>query len=113
LRKLGLRYRPLSIMLKTRIGTARRFIEGFESRVAAAARADGFDGHICGHIHYGRIHDHDGVLYINDGDWVEHCTALVEHTDGALELLHWTEQQRTLAVRPVEAHGDLPLPAAA
>jgi len=113
LRKLGLRYRPLSIMLKSKIGTARRFIQAFESRVAEAARADGYDGHICGHIHYGRIHDHDGVLYINDGDWVEHCTALVEHHDGALELLHWTEQQRTLAVRPSDNSAPLPLPAAA
>ena len=113
MRRLGLHYRPLSIMLKSRIGTARRFIRDFETRVAAAARADGFDGHICGHIHYGRIHDHDGVVYINDGDWVEHCTALVEHHDGAFELLHWTERQRSLAVQrgePVEA---LPLPVAA
>jgi UDP-2,3-diacylglucosamine pyrophosphatase LpxH len=113
LRRLGLHYRPLSIMLKSRIGTARRFIRDFESRVAACARADGFDGHICGHIHYGRIHDHDGVVYINDGDWVEHCTALVEHPDGAFELLHWTERQRTLAVQRGENVGALPLPAAA
>ena len=113
MRRLGLHYRPLSIMVKTRIATAKRFIDAFEKRVAASARADGYDGHICGHIHYGRISDHDGVLYINDGDWVEHCTALVEHHDGAFELLHWTERQRTLAVQradPVEA---LPLPAAA
>ena len=113
LRRLGLHYRPLSIMLKSRIGTARRFIRDFETRVATAARAAGYDGHICGHIHYGRIHDHDGVVYINDGDWVEHCTALVEHHDGAFELLHWTERQRSLAVNrgePVEA---LPLPVAA
>ncbi|HVT31888.1 MAG TPA: UDP-2,3-diacylglucosamine diphosphatase [Rhodanobacteraceae bacterium] len=115
LRRLGLRYRPLSILLKTRIGTARRFIADFEARVAAAARKDGFDGHICGHIHYGRIADRDGVVYINDGDWVEHCTALVERHDGAFELLHWTEQQRTLAVQrgAEKAETGLPLPAAA
>jgi UDP-2,3-diacylglucosamine pyrophosphatase LpxH len=97
LRRLGLRYRPLSIAIKSNIAAARRFIRDFETRVAASARAQGFDGHICGHIHHGRIEDHAGVLYINDGDWVEHCTALVEHADGALELLHWTEQSRTLA----------------
>ena len=113
LRRVGIHYRPLSIMLKSRIGTARRFIRDFETRVATAARAAGYDGHICGHIHYGRIQDHDGVVYINDGDWVEHCTALVEHHDGAFELLHWTERQHSLAVKrgePVEA---LPLPVAA
>ena len=113
LRRLGLHYRPLSIMLKTRIATARRFIVDFETRVADAARAAGYDGHICGHIHYGRIRDHDGVVYINDGDWVEHCTALVEHHDGAFELLHWTERQRTLAVQRGESVEALPLPAAA
>ena len=88
---------------------------GFETRVAEAARADGFDGHICGHIHYGRIAERDGFVYINDGDWVEHCTALVEHADGAFELLHWTERQRTLAVQRGGEGGDneLPLPVAA
>jgi UDP-2,3-diacylglucosamine pyrophosphatase LpxH len=113
LRKLGLRYRPLSIAIKLRIAAARRFIGEFEHKVAANARRHGFDGHICGHIHYGRIQDHAGVLYVNDGDWVEHCTALVEHDDGALELLHWTEQQRRLAL--AEAVEALPeeLPAAA
>lgn len=93
----GLHYRPLSIMIKRRVATAWRFIEGFEARVTERARADGFDGHICGHIHYARMHDHEGVLYLNDGDWVEHCTTLVEHADGALELLHWTGQRLTLA----------------
>jgi UDP-2,3-diacylglucosamine pyrophosphatase LpxH len=98
LRSLGLRYRPVSIAIKLRIAAARAFIADFEARVAAAARRQGFDGHICGHIHYGRIHDHAGVLYINDGDWVEHCTALVEHHDGTLELLHWTEYQQQLGL---------------
>jgi len=107
------RYLPLSIWIKERIGRARRFIEEFEARVAAGARAGGFDGHICGHIHYGRIADHDGVLYINDGDWVEHCTTLVEHHDGALELLHWSEQRRSLALRRSEASLPEALPAAA
>lgn len=110
LRLFGLRYWPLSIAIKLRIAAARHFIADFEARVAAAARRQGFDGHICGHIHFGRIHDHGGVLYINDGDWVEHCTALVEHHDGALELLHWTEHQRSLAIANASAAGIKPLP---
>lgn len=107
-RRLGLRYLPLSIWIKQGIGRARRFIEEFETRVAEDARRAGFDGHICGHIHYGRIADRGGVLYVNDGDWVEHCTSLVEHHDGTLELLHWTEQRRSLAIR----HADVILPEA-
>lgn len=97
LARFGVHYRPLSIWIKQGIGRARRFIEDFERRVAADARRRGYDGHICGHIHCGRIAEHDGVLYANDGDWVEHCTSLVEHRDGTLELLHWTQQQRSLA----------------
>ncbi|GAA0724904.1 UDP-2,3-diacylglucosamine diphosphatase [Dokdonella soli] len=113
LRRFGLRYRPLSIMIKRRIATAWRFIQGFETRVAEHARANGFDGHICGHIHYAHMHDHDGVLYLNDGDWVEHCTTLVEHRDGALELLHWTEQRLTLAHRAADIPASIALPVAA
>ncbi|MBO9662109.1 MAG: UDP-2,3-diacylglucosamine diphosphatase [Dokdonella sp.] len=112
-RRLGLDYLPLSIRIKQTIGRARRFIEDFERRVAEQARHDGFDGQICGHIHYGRIVDRGGVLYVNDGDWVEHCTALVEHHDGALELLHWTEQRRSIALCRAEMPVPEALPAAA
>ncbi|MGN6520209.1 MAG: UDP-2,3-diacylglucosamine diphosphatase [Dokdonella sp.] len=112
LRLLGLGYRPLSILLKMRIGAARRFIADFERRVAAQAGADGFDGHICGHIHYANMHDHAGALYINDGDWVEHCTGLVEHHDGSFELLHWSDRRLSLA-RSGTAAEPWPLPAAA
>lgn len=111
-RRLGLPYLPLSIRIKQGIARARRFIEDFETRVAEDALRAGFDGHICGHIHYGRIADRGGVLYVNDGDWVEHCTALVEHGDGALELLHWTELRRSLAVSRSETVAQ-ELPAAA
>ena len=111
LRRLGLRYWPLSIAIKSRIAAARRYIRGFETRVAAAARRDGLDGHICGHIHQGRIEEHAGVLYLNDGDWVEHCTALVEHADGALQLLHWT--QRSSRADTGKALEHQPIPAAA
>ena len=112
---LGLRYRPFSLQIKMAIGAARKFIRDFETRVGTDAREHGYDGHICGHIHYGRIENQDGVLYINDGDWVEHCTALVEHLDGRLELLHWTEAQETLAVSaaPLREAMPEPLPAAA
>ena len=113
LRKLGLGYKTISIAIKLRIPTAARFIREFEQRVADTARDAGFDGHICGHIHYGHMLDSDGVTYINDGDWVEHCTGLVEHGDGRFELLHWTERQKSLAVSTALEPLDEPLPAAA
>lgn len=63
-----------------------------------AARC-GLDGVICGHIHHATLHELNGVLYCNDGDWVESCTALVEYPDGTLEILRWSHQQAVVAVR--------------
>jgi UDP-2,3-diacylglucosamine pyrophosphatase LpxH len=57
--------------------------------VAQEAQRQGFDGVVCGHIHHAEIRDVSGVLYCNDGDWVESRTALVEHHDGRLEISHW------------------------
>ncbi len=110
LRICGFDYRPLSIGLKARIGAARRFIHDFERRVAEQAGREGYDGHICGHIHFAAMREHAGALYLNDGDWVEHCTALVEHADGTFELLHWTGRRVSLAQRAAQP---IALPAAA
>jgi hypothetical protein len=87
---------PLSIILKSHVGAALAYIRDYEQRVASDARERGFDGHICGHIHFGHIRPLEGVLYMNDGDWVEHCTALVEDMAGAMELIHWTEHRTPL-----------------
>ncbi|MDW2980185.1 UDP-2,3-diacylglucosamine diphosphatase [Rhodanobacter sp. KK11] len=94
--RLALPYLPLSIILKSRIGKALAYIRAYEQRVADDARERGFDGHICGHIHFGHVRELGGVLYLNDGDWVEHCTVLVEDGAGAMELLHWSEHATAL-----------------
>jgi UDP-2,3-diacylglucosamine pyrophosphatase LpxH len=94
--RLELPYLPLSIILKSHVGRALAYIRAYEQRVAADARERGFDGHICGHIHFGHVRELGGVLYLNDGDWVEHCTALVEDHTGAMELIHWSEQATAL-----------------
>jgi len=96
-RRRALPYLPLTIIIKSRIARALAYIQQYEHMVAARARGQGFDGHICGHIHFGGIRNIDGVLYCNDGDWVEHCTALTEDDTGYMELLHWTEQRTCLA----------------
>jgi len=90
-RRLGFGYWSLSAYLKTRVKNALQFIENFEAAVAEEARRRGVEGVICGHIHKAEMREIDGVLYINDGDWVESCTALVEHQDGRLELLEWAK----------------------
>ncbi len=75
-------------MLKTQIER----LTHFEERITADARQQGYDGVICGHIHKPRfaVHD-DGGMYLNSGDWIEHCSAIVEHLDGRLELLFWAD----------------------
>jgi len=88
-RRLGFGYWSLSAFLKSKVKNALQFIDSFEQAVAAEAHRRGVDGVICGHIHKAEMRDIGGVAYINDGDWVESCTALVEHPDGRLEILEW------------------------
>ena len=90
-RRLGYPYWSLSAYLKHRVKNAVEYIGRFEDAVADEARRRGVDGVVCGHIHKAEIRDMGGVTYCNDGDWVESCTALVEHTDGRLEVVSWAE----------------------
>ena len=93
--RLGLPYWSLSKYLKQKVKRAVSYIGEFEVAVAREARKRGADGVVCGHIHHAEMRDIDGVLYCNDGDWVESLTALVEHPDGRLEILDWsTRDQR-------------------
>jgi len=87
--RLGYPYWSLSAWMKRQVKEAVKAIDRFESALATEARRRGFDGVVCGHIHHAEMRDVQGVTYINDGDWVESCTALVEHHDGRLELLDW------------------------
>ncbi len=90
-RRLGFGYWSLSVFLKFKVKNARKFIDRFENTVAGEAKRRNMNGVICGHIHKAEMREIDSVLYINDGDWVESCTALVEHGDGRLEILHWAD----------------------
>ena len=116
-RRMGFGYWSLSAFLKTKVKNALQFVENFESAVADEARRRGVDGVICGHIHKAEMRDIDGIAYINDGDWVESCSALVEHHDGTLEILHWAKLRSWSAIdrtiRLVEPVEPLPTPAAA
>ena len=98
--RLGLPYWSLSQYLKHKVKRAVSHVNDFERAVAAEARERGFDGVVCGHIHRPEMRTIDGTLYANDGDWVESLSALVEHSDGRLELVHWHRQ----------GHGGLSVP---
>ncbi|MBK5970385.1 MULTISPECIES: UDP-2,3-diacylglucosamine diphosphatase [Thiorhodovibrio] len=95
-RRLGLRYWSLAAFLKRRVKNAVNYIGNFEQIVATEARKHRVDGMVCGHIHHAEMREIDGVDYCNCGDWVESCTALVEHHDGRMELLRWTEIREVL-----------------
>lgn len=86
-RRLGLRYWSLSEFLKRRSGAAERYIGRFVQACLDDARRRGLDGIVCGHIHRAALVQRDGLVYANDGDWVESLSALVEEADGTLRLL--------------------------
>jgi UDP-2,3-diacylglucosamine pyrophosphatase LpxH len=89
--RVGLPYWSLSQYLKLKVKNAVSYISSFENALADEARKRGLDGVICGHIHKAEIRDIDGIMYCNDGDWVESLSALVEDANGALRLVSWHE----------------------
>ncbi len=88
--RLGLPYWSLSKYLKLKVKRAVSYVGDFEAALAREARKRGAHGVVCGHIHHAELRQIDGILYANDGDWVESLTALVEHADGRLELVDWS-----------------------
>lgn len=94
---VGLPYWSLAAYLKIRVSQANRHIAHFEAAAVREARRLALDGVVCGHIHRANLAVHEGILYCNDGDWVESCTALAEDRHGELHLLHWTDHAQRLA----------------
>ena len=100
--RLGLPYWSLSAYLKEKVKKALNYVTDFEVAVANEAKRRGHDGVLCGHIHRAEMRVINGVLYCNDGDWVESRTALVEHLDGRLEILRWAPSHEVQKTSPVE-----------
>ncbi len=92
-RRMGLTYWSLSAWAKHKVKNAVSIIGRFEEALSLEARESGVDGVICGHIHYADMHDRMGVHYVNTGDWVESCTAVVETAEGELQIIKWSETQ--------------------
>jgi UDP-2,3-diacylglucosamine pyrophosphatase LpxH len=82
-------YWSLAGYAKRKVKTAVSLIFDFEASVVRHARERGLDGVVCGHIHAAALREVDGVVYMNCGDWVDSCTAVVEHGCGRMELVHW------------------------
>jgi UDP-2,3-diacylglucosamine pyrophosphatase LpxH len=92
-RWLGLGYWSLSQWAKLKVKNAVSYIGEYEGALASDAKKHNAQGIICGHIHHAAIHDDFGIRYINCGDWVESCTAVAEHMDGTMEIIHWTAEE--------------------
>lgn len=93
-RKLGFGYWSLSAWAKLKVKNAVNFIGTYEQTLSQEAIKHKVDGVICGHIHHAEIHQKFGIDYMNTGDWVESCTALIEHENGQFELIRWGEQEQ-------------------
>lgn len=104
-RRFDLPYWSLSKHAKAKVKKSVEFISRYEEAVAHEAALRGVDGVVCGHIHTAEERQFGDIAYYNDGDWVEGCTALVEHHDGRMEILHWADEMaaRTIVSMIAEA----------
>ncbi|UTF59176.1 UDP-2,3-diacylglucosamine diphosphatase [Gilvimarinus sp. DA14] len=89
---MGRPYFSLAGMIKDNIKGAKDAIETYQKEAMDEARRRGFDGVICGHIHYPAMLEQEGIRYCNTGDWIENCTAIVEDYSGHMRLLHYSDQ---------------------
>jgi UDP-2,3-diacylglucosamine pyrophosphatase LpxH len=101
-KKLGYEYWSLSNYLKFSVKNAIKFVSEYEKLVCNYAKQFKVKGIICGHIHHANMQYMQEIHYINDGDWVESCTALVEHFDGKLELINWTDKRKELFTATID-----------
>jgi UDP-2,3-diacylglucosamine pyrophosphatase LpxH len=109
-RHLGLAgYWSLAGYAKRKVKSALQFIFDFEHAVIHHARSRDLDGVVCGHIHWAALKEVDGLTYVNCGDWVDSCTAIIEHFDGRLELIDWGTTRARAPVQPEYLEAD-PMP---
>jgi len=109
-RVLNLPYWSFSAWAKLQVKRAVNFIGEFQRVVADEARRHEVDGVICGHIHHAVIEDIEGITYINTGDWVESCTAVIEHFDGRMELIRWQQTAQPKSTTSTLVPVALPMP---
>lgn len=97
-RRFGYHYWSLAAHIKAKVPKAQEAIARYKKAAIKEVKKLGFDGIVCGHIHHPEIAEIDGLLYCNDGDWIESCTAMVETLSGDLKLVHWSDLSVQLAL---------------
>ncbi len=109
-RVMGLPYWSFSQWGKDKVKRAVNFIAAFEEAAVNDAKKHGADIVLCGHIHKAVIRKYGDITYVNTGDWVESCTAVLEHHDGSLEICHW-HAFKDIAIAKNWAQSSEPVPA--
>lgn len=97
--RAGFGFWSFSNYLKHNIERAQRYVRDYENAVSHGAQKQGYNGVVCGHIHQASVKKIEGIDYYNTGDWVESCTAVVEHHDGRMELVHWLDHPLNFALK--------------
>lgn len=85
----GKPYWSLAKWIKSNVAQAEKAIIAYQDAAILMARQRGVGGIICGHLHFPVVKQYDDILYCNDGDWVENCTALFEDEAGELHLIQF------------------------
>lgn len=93
----------LAAYVKYKVKNVVQFISDYEESIVSTLRNEALDGVVCGHIHHAEIKSIGQFLYVNTGDFVESCTAIVEHHDGQLELINWFEEFKQISIEAVSA----------
>lgn len=106
-RLFGMEYWSLSQYLKLKVKSACKHISRFEDALMDEAQREGHAAVICGHIHKAEVREDTAIAYYNCGDWVESCSALVEHDDGRIELVDGLEVIRRVAIEREASRVDL------
>lgn len=95
----GGQYWSLSNWAKQQVKRAVNYVSEYEKVLTDEARRGGYDGIVCGHIHSAAMRRIGDIDYVNTGDWVESCTAVVERDDGTLHLIDWAAVTRRRSER--------------
>lgn len=99
-RRPGLSYWSLLPYLRHKTKRAVQCITDFELAMVRTAALHQADGIVCGLVDPAEIRMTGGRLDASCDNWVENCTALVEHFDGSLDLVQWAApEDRAISTR--------------
>ncbi len=116
-KRFNLPYVSLAGAVRRKVKGAVQVLTNFESTLVEIAKKEGVDGVICGHIHSPAVKEIDGITYLNSGDWIENCSAIVEHLNGDFSIVRahdlFDHAERSSDLVPDDDEQLAPVPAVA